>query len=484
MIPQDWKIFALWSVVLPYLCASESAARGVAPYLSEKLSPVVENEVERLAVIAGIPNLTRPYNLATIFHYLEEVRTSHPMLYSRLRLALNSYARKFALTHAKLTVSDSDEQHPLPNGRGNTADALLNLSIRGQWQIADWFALYAGADITEYRDSDDPEDNMQASGSIVSMGLDWAQLDVGYRDIWLSPFQGSAQLLSTHAETMPSISLSNNLPIEFLGSRWNYLAFLAEMSKQPVLFNNQLSSEDPPLLAGLHISVQPTPWWSLGVNRVFQFGGGERPVDFKTLMRAFFNPRDADNDAPVDEESGNQIASIVSKINFDGQLPFSFAVELAGEDTSNNKSYQLGNTAVTAGLFFPYFFSRRLSLTYEYSDWQDAWYVNNVYTKGYTNEDFVLGHWALQVQRDQGTAVEGSSHFLSSQWQTPKDHFVSALVRFSDHQDTANVDFEQAWEVELGYTIPLNTHLLTLGAYWGNDALGDNFTRVKMSFEW
>ncbi len=486
------KVLVCWIAICCLVFSRASLAGGVAPYLPEKLAPILENEVERLAVVAGMPNLVRPYNIATVFHYMEKIRSSHPRLYSRLNLSLKPYARRFALTHGKLSVGDSDEKHPLPNGRGNTTDVRAQLSIRAQWQIADWFGLYLGGHLSEYGGSEaspqgvevENTDNYQATGSLIAFGVDWAQLDLGYRDMWLSPFQGSAQLLSTQAETMPSISLSNNLPIQLLGMRWNYQVFLAEMSRQPVLFNDQFSTKDKPLLAGIHVGVQPVQWWSLGATRVFQFGGGERPVNFRTLVRAFFDPRGSDNDAAVDDESGNQIASLVSKINFDGRLPFSFAVELAGEDTSNNKNYQLGNTALTAGLFFPYFFSEDLSLAYEYSDWQIAWYVNDVYAEGYTNEGYVLGHWALQVQRQQDTAVEGGSHFAKVQWQTAKDHVISAIARYSEHEDTAVVEFEKAWEFALEYAIPWGAHIFSLGAYGGEDNLGDDFGRLQLSLEW
>ena len=482
-----WKRTSCWIALLFCSFSHEAYSSGVSPYLSEKLSPLIENEVERLAVVAGIPNLTRPYSLATIFHYLERVRESHPHLYHRLNNSLKPYTHRFSLTHAKAELRYSDQVHPLPNERGNDTDSLANISLRGQWQVADWFAIYGGTHITGYSGSDNDQNNYQPAGSIISIGVDWAQLDIGYKDYWLSPFQSTSQLLSTHAESMPSISLSNNLPIEFFDIRWNYQIFLAEMSRQPVLFNNEFSDTDKPLIAGFHLGFQPTPWWSFSATRILQFAGGERPLDATTVVKAFFDPRGADNDASVDSESGNQIAALSSKINFDGRLPFSFAVEIAGEDTSNNKSYQLGNTALTVGLNFPYFFSENLSLVYEYSDWQDAWYVNNVYREGYANDGFVLGNWALQGQRLgalAGETTEGNSHFIKTQWQTSFDHIISALVRVSDHEDTANFEYQQGWELEVDYSIPVGTHVLTFGAYTGKDNFGEDFAQFKLSLEW
>ena len=50
-----------------------------------------------------------------------------------------------------------------------------------------------------------------------------------------------------------------------------------------------------PLLAGLHISIEPFPGWSLGVGAIMQYGGGEREESLGDLIDAFFNPSDDDN---------------------------------------------------------------------------------------------------------------------------------------------------------------------------------------------
>jgi len=459
-------------------------AQSISSYLPTSISPVLENEIERLAAVSGMSNLYKPYSINAIQLHMENIRESYPKLYNRLRVALKPYSRDRAFTHLSASLAASDEHKALPNSRGRYTDSNLHAHVQGHWRFNDWFAVQLGGDVTQYTE-DGLDNEYQASGSMISLGVDWAQLDIGYKDIWLSPFQGSAQLLSTQAQTMPSISLSNNVPIEIFGIKWSYLGFLSQMSRQQVQFRaGEFSDRKKPLLTGLHFSVQPTDWWSVGVSRAFQFGGGERPLSFSTLVRAFFDPRGADNDATIEEESGNQIASISSKMNFDGRLPFTFSLELAGEDTSNNKIYQLGNTAVTAGFYFPYFLSENLSLNYEYSDWQNGWYVNNVYAQGYVNEGFVLGNWAMQAQREADTAVFGTSHYLNAQWEQESGNVISAALRLAEHQDTNLVDFERAWELDLNYVFQWQKHLVTIGTYTGKDNFGDSFSQVKISLEY
>lgn len=455
----------------------------VSPYLPINVSPLLENEVERLATISGMSTLSKPYSIASILAHMETIQDSHPRLYHRLKKALAPYTRTNGLAQLSVSASYSNDDYKLANQRGNYTASQLNVSFRSQLKVQDWLGVFIGGEVTKYRDGQLGSEK-QLTGSMLAIGTDWAQIDIGYKDIWLSPFKGSAQLLSTHAQTMPSISVSNNLQLETFGVKWNYNVFLAQMSRQQVQFKQgEFSDKDRPLLAGIHLNFQLTDWWSVGASRVFQFAGGDRPLSAKTLVKAFLDPRGADNDASVEQESGNQIAAISSKIDFDTSIPFSFSVELAGEDTSNNKAYQLGNTALTAGLYFPYLFNDNASLTYEYSSWQTAWYSNNVYQDGYVNEGFVLGHWAMQPQRELKTATPGNSHFVQVYWQLHNDDIISSTLKTAQLESTNTVQYKDSWELELDYSTAWNSHIITAGIHLGESSLGDRFTQLNIAWE-
>ncbi len=90
-------------------------------------------------------------------------------------------------------------------------------------------------------------------------------------------------LLSTEAATMPSVTISNYQ----LFTRFNihYEAFVAQMSSSDrIVFHGGLISGRP-LLAGMHLSIEPFPGWSFGVNRLLQFGGGERAALRQRLVQ-------------------------------------------------------------------------------------------------------------------------------------------------------------------------------------------------------
>lgn len=59
-----------------------------------------------------------------------------------------------------------------------------------------------------------------ATGTVLSTGLDVAQIDIGFREHWFSPFTNSAMIVSTEAEPRPSITVSNYAPISRLGFRY------------------------------------------------------------------------------------------------------------------------------------------------------------------------------------------------------------------------------------------------------------------------
>ena len=56
----------------------------------------------------------------------------------------------------------------------------------------------------------------------MSLGVDWAQIDIGYRDHWLSPMTDTSMLMSTEAPTMPSVTLSNYEPLTRLGFQYEF----------------------------------------------------------------------------------------------------------------------------------------------------------------------------------------------------------------------------------------------------------------------
>src|SRR6202023_2115188 len=188
----------------------------------------------------------------------------------------------------------------VPNEHGLPVKSDWELSAQGYVQPNDYVLLSAGG--VAYKGRSVP------TGSMLSLGFNWAQLDIGYRDHWLSPATDSSMLMSTEAPTTPSVTLSNYEPLTRLGFQYElFLTRLSQPGGNNIQYNGVLSSGSPRLF-GTQISIEPFPGWSLGINRLLEYGGGSGlPGSARFLLRDFFQPSGGS------ENQGNQQASDISR---------------------------------------------------------------------------------------------------------------------------------------------------------------------------
>ncbi|MDZ7925262.1 MAG: hypothetical protein U5M23_14680, partial [Marinagarivorans sp.] len=232
-----------------YFFSGVAASGDVSTYLPVNINPSLERDIERLVVLGNIPNLTKPYSVAVVVRQLETIKNNYPKLYQRLNDGLQPYQSSAGLTHLRATLSDSDDSVAKPNAQGRTTEESIGVSVRGYWQPNGWVALSAGGELTN--------EQLQVSGSLISLGRSWAQLDIGYKELWLSPFNSSAQMLSAQAQTLPSISLGASAPIEFWLLGVSYAFSVAQMSRQPTLYRDVYSDNKGPLLASVVLQLHP-----------------------------------------------------------------------------------------------------------------------------------------------------------------------------------------------------------------------------------
>jgi len=453
------------------LVASCAFARGVSPYLPLFVDPELERDVERVLTLAGEPSLARPIPAVAVVAALPAACRVDAALCVRVRAHLERYVPRLALTNATFDVAWADgSDRALPNRHGRRIDSSWELSARAHWRPLDHLQLSAG--VLAY------EGDATPTGTLISAGWSKLQLDVGWRDYWLSPFTDSAFLLSSEAATMPSISLSNSEALTRLGFR--YLVFGARMSHSDEIVDDDgtLTSGHPQLF-GVQLSVEPFPGWSIGVSRVMQYGGGSRSSSFSDLLHAFFDPAREDNVPPgggVSEQFGNQIASISTRFVFPGPVPFSAYVEYAGEDTLSRENYLLGNAALSFGIDLPQIFER-FDFTYEVSEWQNAWYVHPLYGDGFANKGRVLGHWGGD-QRRAGDGVGAQTHMWRLAWRPRAGGVLELRYRTIENESYSSEDYERGHDFTLRYARPWRD--LSVGGELtaGRDVDGDDFTRM------
>jgi Capsule assembly protein Wzi len=474
-------IFSLSIFVLLFFAVGAGLAHGVTPYLPLNTSPEIERQIERVLILAGRPVIRRPIAAAAVLDALPKACKVDAQLCARVREYLDRYMRDAGVTQlqAQFAFDTGDSDMTLPNAHGMKVDSPWQLGVQGHYQFNDYILASVGG--VGYQGRATP------TGTLLSVGVDWAQLDVGYRDHWLSPLTDSSMLISTQSPTMPSATLSNYVPIGPLGI--NYEVFLAQMSKQDGIKFFGATTSGHPRAAGLQLGIEPVSGYSLAVNRVMQYGGGARSGGgLLQLKDALFKNSNRPDVTGQTEEFGNQVASITSSILFPGKTPFAVHVEYAGEDNAYAGSYRLGDTDLSIGIDFPKLWNR-YDLSYEISEWQTAWYTHHIYPDGLINYGHVLGHW-FGDQRQFGDALGGRSQMLRAGWLRDDGDYLQVTYRnlqndvkwvWSGQEPVAS--YKSLNEVSVGYSTMWCNHTVEAELHFGRDVFGDSFARIAGSID-
>jgi hypothetical protein len=457
-------------VLAVFLCFPEIvAARGVSPYLPLHMSPEIERQIEQVLLFAGQPVVRRPIAAATVLDALPEACKVDEVLCRRVRRYLNTYMGRYAVTHASIeAAATEDSGRTLPNSRGMLAEDAWMASVTAHYQPSDHVLLQLGS--VAY-----PEETT-ASGSVLSLGFEYGQLDVGFRDHWWSPMTDSSMLIGTQARTMPSITLSNYTPMTKYGLR--YEMFMAQTTRAQDIVDQETGviTRGKPRFFGLQVSIEPVRGWTLSAQRILQYGGGDRDDSLSSLFRAFFDPLGSDNTG-TDADFGNQTAALTSQFVFPTAHPFAVYFQYAGEDGSRKEAWRMGNAALSAGLDLPRLWDR-FELTYEVSEWQNAWFQHRIYPTGHANDGHAIGHWGGD-ERVRGDDVGAQSHSLRVGWTPSFGGRAELRYRTLENQDySAFFDYEREHEVSLRYS--RSTHQFVYGAEInvGRDVFGEDFGRI------
>jgi hypothetical protein len=396
----------------------------------------------------------------------------------QVRRYLRNYMSTWGLTGLEVqgAVSSDDSAAVLPNSHGELVDSPWRVSASGYFQPNDYIIVNAGG--VAYDGEATP------TGSFVSVGFSYAQLDIGFRDHWLSPLSDSTSLMGTEAPTMPSITLSNYDPISPLGI--SYEVFAAEMSRQEGIQYKDTTTSGKPRIAGLQLAAEPVRGYGVAVNRVTQYGGGARGGGgFSDFFDALVT---SSNDADVagSTDATNRIASLTSSIQFPGAVPFSVSIEYAGEDNAYAGRYRLGATNFSVSLDFPVLWNA-FDATLEMSEWQNDWYVHFLYPAGFTNDGRVVGHW-FGDNRSFGDAIGGDSQMLRVGWQTGWGDYVQATYRTMVLRPEWAIDdapraYDRLHMLGIGYTTSWREHVIAAELLVGRDVFGESFTRLSASFD-
>lgn len=476
-----------------HLALATAAMLALSPLPPEAASLYVplqdhylNGRIEQLAVLAEAPVMRKPYNVREVERWLTSIRSTYPGLHAQISQGLKRY-QESGLSQANLTLAASDTEHdaaPLPNARGEQIGSEYRIDASANWQATSWLTGTLGLQARAQPQEIIPLD------SYLAIGGDDIQLDIGYRERWLSPMQHSAMLLSSNARPFASIGISNPLPFE---SWWNlhYEIFVGRLERMENIRNGALIEPGNPLLLGTHLSVEPLTGWTIGLTRTLQFGGGSRDTSIGDVWDAFIDPVSNDNpdsndceEANTDAcEVGNQQAAISSRMNFGGEVPFALYFEYAGEDTASFSNTRLGNLAVSGGVFFPFLFDGNWSFNYEFSEWQNSWYTHDIYLDGYSNDGVVMGHWGAN-ERYTGSNAGARAQSFELGWQLDKNQRIELAYHQIENADYASVNYKTGEWLTARYHGPFGRHSLRITCWAGRDVFGDKIGRLEAAFIW
>lgn len=470
---RTFLLLALLAAVHP-----QAHARGVTPYLPLNLDPEVERAVERVLILGGKPVMTRPIPAAVVLDALPKACQVDAVLCNRVRRALKQYMQNSAVEFASVAGAITNGSNAvIPNQHGERAQSPFQVAGAAYLQPSDYALVNVGGVAYQGRET--------ATGSMISLGFDWAQLDLGFRDHWWSPMTDSAMLISTEAATMPSITLSNYDPLTRLGVQYEVFAARMSYSKKIELINGNLTSGYPKF-AGLHLGIEPgNSGWSLAANRIIVFGGGAAGgQSISSILKAFFNPTQSQTTGfgTKADVIGKQEASLTSRFIFPGRVPFSVYFEFAGNDTASGNRLLFSRTDLSAGIHFPRV--GPFDITYEFSEWQPTWYVHGHtavqtgYGDGITNYLLNIGHW-FGDQRVFGDPVGGQSNMLRVGWEPRLGGLLEAQLRsLSNDSFYSAIAYRHAFTGSLTYSYPWKDYVVGTEIDYGRDVSGAHYSRL------
>lgn len=454
-------------------------AAGVSAYLPLSQSVRIEAEIDRVIALTSGNALIKPYKVADIEQRLAQLKVSYPRLHKRVSAYLKRYQDTAGITHAKAELAATDKaKGNLPNAHGKSMDADYEVALSGFYRPSDYMLFSVGG---VYSDSD----HLRHTGSFVGVGYEYAQLDIGYREHWYSPFKHAAMLLSTHAKAAPSVTLSNVRAITDWDIR--YELFYSELEAVDEIRLGDAVFPGKPRHAGLHLSFSPLDNWTIGVNRTLQFGGGQRDAGFSDFLEAIFNPAGKDNiedrSGDPNYEFGNQQASITTRYHANWGMPLELYGEYGGEDTEGEKNYKLGNITAGLGIFAPYV-TDNLALRFEYNHWSHLWYVHHIYRDGYVNDGIIMGHWGTELREDVRAAPGGSVHSLSAHWEISPARFVDTRLSVIQNDEERQRQYETGYQLETTYSEVVGDGIVGITLFLQRDTFGDKQSRLAVTYQW
>ena len=208
---------------------------------------------------------------------------------------------------------------------------------------------------------------------------------LGKESAWWGPGRNGAILLSTNAEPLTMLKISNSVPYFPFGVGVRGTFFITRLE-------NDRSDVRRPILNGIRLDLKPAPWLEFGLSKTALYGGEGRDEDVPAFLDSVLIIGENEAGEPGDQRAGFDAKVVVPW----QRQPVTLYLDATGEDQRNRfpaKWFWL------FGLYLPHVLNLdNLELLAEYSSNQDSyykgmWYRHHIYTQGYTYEGRIIGHY-------------------------------------------------------------------------------------------
>jgi hypothetical protein len=225
----------------------------------------------------------------------------------------------------------------------------------------------------------------------------------GRESQWWGPGYHGAILLTNNAEPFTMVKIANPNPVilpwmfKYLGP-FDLTCFAAQLERDR-------ADVAAPYLWGMRVNFRPHPVFEIGLERTALLGGRGRLTTAGTWLHQVIGW----NDHPADSSSdtGDQRAGYDLKLTLPfATQPMQVYMEADGEDSYHQ--FLPRYWAYLYGLYLPQVLTiERLEFRLEWArtfdsraDKPTSWYLNNIYTAGYTYNGSIIGHHMGTDSRD------------------------------------------------------------------------------------
>lgn len=251
--------------------------------------------------------------------------------------------------------------------------------------------------VTNVSDPDDDK-STRLDGSYLGWASNGWSYSLGSFERWWGPGYEGSLILSNNARPVPAFSIQRTHAkpfkskwLSWLGP-WQFQIFAGQMESDRFVPNTKLF--------GARLNFKPTSNLEIGLSRTAQWGGEDRPEDFKTFKRMVLG-QDNSGEGSITKENqpGNQLAGFDLRWKPASELPFALYLQRIGEDQSG--IYPTANMYLLGMENWGDIFDSDYRLHLEFSDTHsyrgsskgyNTSYEHAIYQDGYRYFDRSMGH--------------------------------------------------------------------------------------------